>query len=839
MTGRLVGDDGSLSARIVVVGEAPGATEVAQGKPFVGASGWALKEWMGNVGLQRADAYWTNCYPFQPVGNDIKTVPVADLDAWVDQLHDRLAALHDPWLIVPTGNTALRALTGKVGITKHRGSIYQYEDRRGRKIKVIPTIHPAATFRTPGWSRRCQRDWGRIAGDALFRDLRLPRREHFTRPSLSDVEGFVHDAAAHAEKLAVDIETPGGDITCVGFSYDERFSITIPTTLAYWGSPDALARAWAAVKSLCESQAQKITHNGHFDAFWLASKGIRLVTWLWDTLALHHAIDATEDHALAYCASVDTREPYWKDEAKDPEEAAKYASNLEAFWVYNGKDACVTRELADVYIERLKADGRLDFYHQHYRRLFNPVLGMMQTGIRMDEQQRRRQYAALVSKSIQLQADLETLCGMPLHTTARNKKREAAGKIPDLSNAKIKTYLYDHLKLPVQRNRQTKKPTADEVTVRHMMLKWGQKALPVTAEASAFAQIAGAPLTFEVVGGKILEHRRTRKLMEFLDEGLLDDDGHIRYTFKFTTDTGRFACGKSPTMRRGQRTGRNIQNIDRELRGVFLPEPGCVFVEVDLSQAEDRIVKMLAAAVTGNEPLRERARAKPWENDEHKRAASVIFNTQISAVSKPQRQMGKRVRHATNYDMHGKTMSEGLMKDGIVETPDECDRMINALHAADPDIRLWQADTRRLVMNHRCLINSWGRELLFEDSRLDDDAYRRAYAFIPQSEVPGIINSYGLVPLHTKIKTEGWRTVIHLQGHDSLLMSCPPDEVWPVMSFLRTVLERPRIIGRQPLTIWTEFKCGLTWGNMREWKMPPTRDEVLTAVEEMTRAAGS
>src|SRR5258708_27048233 len=143
----LVRDEGRLDARLVVIGEAPGANESATGRPFVGAAGFKLTEWMRAVGLQRTDAYWTNVYPYQPPGNDITTVPKGELQTWIEALHDRLTHLTDPWVIIPLGNTALAALTGKRGITKHRGSIYSYEDRRGRTIKVIPTIHPAAFFR--------------------------------------------------------------------------------------------------------------------------------------------------------------------------------------------------------------------------------------------------------------------------------------------------------------------------------------------------------------------------------------------------------------------------------------------------------------------------------------------------------------------------------------------------------------------------------------------------------------------------------------------------------------------------------------------------------------------
>lgn len=833
---KLVADDGTGAERIIVVGEAPGAQEEAQGRPFVGPSGWKMNEWHGYASLGRRDCYWTNVVPWRPPNNVIATVSAADMARCIDELHDRLAALHDPVVIVPTGNIALRALTGKTGITKHRGSIYSYEDRKGRSIKVIPTIHPAAVFRTPGWERRCRLDWQRIAGDSEFRELRLPNREHFTRPTLEDLKGYVADVERNAESLAVDIETPGGTITCVGFSYDPAFSITIPTTLSYWKTEAALAEAWHAIKTLCESDVPKVTHNGLFDTFWLEDRDIRLRQWTWDTLALHHAIDATEDHALAYCASVDTREPYWKDEAKDPEEAAKYASNLEAFWVYNGKDACVTRELASTYIQKLDVDGRLDFYHTHYRKLFMPILRMMRTGILMDEVARKRQHAGLVNKIINLQEQITALCGAPLHSTKQTKKQREAGKLPDLSSKKVRTYIFETLRLPVVRKRGTGKPTADEIAVRQMMLRHAKKKLPAPAtnpEAVGLAALVGQDFTFEDFALRVLEHRRTRKLMEFLDEGLLDDDGHMRYTFKFNTDSGRFACGKSPTMRRGQRTGRNVQNIDRELRGVFLPEPGCLFLEVDLSQAEDRIVKMLAAAITGNQALRDRARAKPWENDEHRRAGAIIFGKPADAITKSERQIAKPIRHGVNYNEGARTISDVLLKDGVTFTPEECQKALDALHAADPDIREWQKAVRQQVMTHRCLVNSWGRMLNFDYDRLDDDAYRRGYAFIPQSEVPGTLNQYGLIPLDTEIRRRGWKTVIHLQGHDSLLMSCPPSEVWPVMDFLRKSLERPRIIGREPLTIWTEFKMGVTWAGSVEWKRPPVEEEVRAALEKL------
>ena len=144
-----VPDEGSGRERIIIIGEAPGAEEVAKLRPFIGASGQMLTRLVEGAGLRRQDCYWTNVFPFRPFNNKIETVDRRLLAPWIDALHQRIAGLDDPWVLVPTGNTALRALIGQTGISKHRGSIYGYRDQRGRTLKVIPTLHPAYLPRQP------------------------------------------------------------------------------------------------------------------------------------------------------------------------------------------------------------------------------------------------------------------------------------------------------------------------------------------------------------------------------------------------------------------------------------------------------------------------------------------------------------------------------------------------------------------------------------------------------------------------------------------------------------------------------------------------------------------
>jgi len=199
---RHVPGNGPLTARLIFIGEAPGENEERTGQPFVGAAGYRMfTEWMLPLGLNRQSIRVENLAEYRPPGNKIEAFGREYLEECMEHLHRRMAALVDPWLIVPTGNYALYALTGlgrvywhrkeaaeaRPGILDWRGSILQYVDRRNRCIKLIPMLHPAATFfgRSPGppgetW---CRRDLQRIKAELEFRDIKRPEREHYIKPS--------------------------------------------------------------------------------------------------------------------------------------------------------------------------------------------------------------------------------------------------------------------------------------------------------------------------------------------------------------------------------------------------------------------------------------------------------------------------------------------------------------------------------------------------------------------------------------------------------------------------------------------------------------------------------
>lgn len=133
---------GNPNAKLVFVGEAPGADEDEQGLPFVGRAGQLLDKMIGAMGLDpEKDVYVCNIIKCRPPGN--RRPEPAEIDACIPFLHEQLAAIN-PKAIVAMGNTAVGALLNtKLGITKVRGSWKLYKG----KIPVMPTYHPSYLIR--------------------------------------------------------------------------------------------------------------------------------------------------------------------------------------------------------------------------------------------------------------------------------------------------------------------------------------------------------------------------------------------------------------------------------------------------------------------------------------------------------------------------------------------------------------------------------------------------------------------------------------------------------------------------------------------------------------------
>ncbi len=133
--------DGVINSSIMLIGEAPGADEDEQGKPFVGRSGRLLMQMLAEIGISREkNLYITNVVKCRPPENrNPKKNEINECRHYLDlQIN-----LHNPQVIIMVGNFAIKYFLGKTaGVSKIHGEIIEYNGRI-----LFPVYHPAAILR--------------------------------------------------------------------------------------------------------------------------------------------------------------------------------------------------------------------------------------------------------------------------------------------------------------------------------------------------------------------------------------------------------------------------------------------------------------------------------------------------------------------------------------------------------------------------------------------------------------------------------------------------------------------------------------------------------------------
>ena len=147
--------EGSLKANVVFVGEAPGAQEDDQGRPFVGRSGMLLNEMLLKIGLSRQKVW---------IGNVIKCRPPENRDPMVDELRactpyiETQVDIIDPKIVVTLGRIAMNYYLPNAKIATSHGKPYKYKSRI-----IFPVYHPAAALRSTTLKEVLYKDFLRLS----------------------------------------------------------------------------------------------------------------------------------------------------------------------------------------------------------------------------------------------------------------------------------------------------------------------------------------------------------------------------------------------------------------------------------------------------------------------------------------------------------------------------------------------------------------------------------------------------------------------------------------------------------------------------------------------------
>jgi DNA polymerase len=138
--------EGPQDARLVVVGEGPGATEDETGRPFVGRAGELLTEILAAIDLPREQVYICNVVKCRPPSNRKPTPD--EIQACVPYLHRQLEIIAPKVILAMGGTAAETLLNTRQSLGGLRNKVHQF-----RGIPLIVTYHPAALLRNPHWKK--------------------------------------------------------------------------------------------------------------------------------------------------------------------------------------------------------------------------------------------------------------------------------------------------------------------------------------------------------------------------------------------------------------------------------------------------------------------------------------------------------------------------------------------------------------------------------------------------------------------------------------------------------------------------------------------------------------
>lgn len=708
----------------MIVGEFPGEAECQKNEPFIGYSGQELSRMLHEAGIMRSECFLTYVARQRPFGNDlgvfmamrkadISSAHVRIQDRWVlpviaegmERLK-REVEMCRPNVIIALGNLALWALTGRWGITSWRGSTLSstMQFALDYQPKVLATLHPSAILAQ--WEKRqiMVTDLRRAKKHSASPELIRPDYAFIIRPDFTTAVQYLQMllmlVGKRKLKLAVDIETRAGHISCIGFAWSKTEAICIPFMCVerpdgYWSLEEETQIIHLIMQLLTDPNLEGVGQNFLYDAQYIYRHWHFLAIPDRDTMIAQHSCFSDMQKGLDFLSSMYCEHhEYWKDEGKewDPSQPE------EVHWTYNCKDAVITYEVDEVEqrnVDAMKLRGPHDFQQS----LFPHVLKTMNKGIRVNTKLRSGFAMELMEGISAREQYIYDVVGYMLNPKSPKQMQE---------------FFYGELGLKPVLNRKTKAPSCDDEALRTLAIR--------------------EPILQPLIAA-ISEIRSLGVFLSTFVQAPLDADGRIRCSFNIAgTETYRFTSKKNAFD-----TGLNLQNIPAggeeesgldlpNVRRLFIPDDGKTFFDIDLSSADLRIVAWEADEPEMKAMLKEGA-------DMYTEVGKEFYNDPSFSKKDPRRnEFFKPFCHGTHYLGTAKGLAERL---GI------------SVHVAEktqkwyfgkfPGIKKWHDRVKDQVNKRRYVENCFGYRWYIL-GRIEGTIYNQAIAWIPQSSIGCLIN---------------------------------------------------------------------------------------------------
>lgn len=793
---------GSVEPRLMIIGEAPGKYEDEQSRPFVGPTGQMLDEYLFKAGIRRSDCYLTNVVKYRPPLNDLKKLHLigVDIGQSMQELWDNEINKLHPNCILAVGDLALQAVCDVSGILNYRGSILIARDGI---TKVVPTIHPAALFSHGSgaggleytYTKLIQADIIRAVEESLTRTIDLPARTLSIARNSLDLFRFFREYEK-LDKAAVDIESINCVPVCVGFAFNKDHAISVPLLRSIGGNKltdmgdNELDECWR----LIDAQLRRnkiIGHNYMYDDYKLSLIGFETPNVYSDTLIKTRVIfPELPDKRLCVVSSLWTREPYYKDDGKESK-LGKF--NMDNFLRYNARDCAVEFEVDEAQevdliemAEQFKVP-LVEYYYNYMMKKHKLYLKFQMTGKRVD-----------LAKQKELKIKYTAMQEEVHERLVKNIGQEVNVK----SYPQMFELLYKIMKFKVRK----KDPTSEDSIV----------ALLGSAKKKEQKDVLN----------DVLQERRIRDQKSRQISFSPDYDGRCKSAYNISaTETCRSSTGILKKPLRPKKIGLADHTISthgrlaKDIKSMFIADEGKVIIQVDASQAEARVVAVLAEdyeLLIAFDKI-----------DIHRRTAGLMFGYTprlelginfshpiIDFLPKdgPERFTGKMIRHAGNYDMKKRRlMTEFNTNAQKFEIPMDVSewragQMLDLFHAASPKIKgVFHRDIQDAINSSRVLIDPMGGVRVF-NGRMDDSLYQEGYANIPQRTVAHLVQGAALkINEELKDDLENGVCLWAEEKHDALYLQVPANNWEPYARLIKKHMETPIDFGTY-CTLKRDFK---------------------------------
>lgn len=583
----------SRGTDVMVIGEAPGATEDEAGVPFIGRSGQVVREALLDAGIDPDSCYITNAVNCRPPENKTPTsAQIRECRHWVQE---RIKAVKPKYVLL-LGNVPLESALGFSGIKKARGNPITKDG-----IIYLPTFHPAYVLRDPRAAAPFETDLKLFA--RIIREKGTPKEDDMNvvvvdswskvRQMLDDMRGSVSYDLETNDLYPWTIPLTRKEIAegLTEVKTKKVVSLQIGTRKtqyvlllnhehdpAPWSDEDKMK-----IIHMIDDRIKHciiITHNGKFDALWMLVH--YAVRWFpdFDTMLAHYLLDENSLHSLKVLSQVYLGAmPYDIDV-----EAKQGGGGLAAFIKYGAKDVYYTRKLKFVFEKMLAEDTPIQ---RVFTELLMPCVELFVEaeyhGVYIDENRMDEVEVHLQTQIDEAEVTLNTYAAKVVWDVTEKKfvfrkvlsdtdkvggKRDRYQYINWGSSQQLGAFLYSHLKLKIIEKTEGGAPSTSE----SVLLRTDHE----IAKALLSYRAAQKQLTSFIDGWR-----------RFLHESRLHPSFKLHGTV-----TGRLSC-ENP----------NLQQVprDKKIRTLITAPKGWVLLEADLSQIEMRI----AAELSGDRALAE------------------------------------------------------------------------------------------------------------------------------------------------------------------------------------------------------------------------------------------